>query len=262
LQQKSPESMKNSKPLLSHIPNLITSMHLLMGCLSIVLAFQGQLITASVCIFIAGILDFADGLAARLLKAGSEFGKLMDSLGDVVSFGVAPSVIMFQLLNQAILRGYTDVGVESTGLINFNTASLLEQVLTFSAFIIAVFSALRLAKFHLDTRQTTYFVGIPTPANAFLIASIPFVLRDYEMIGTILLKIYVLIPLVFILSFLLVSEIPMISLKFKNLTFRDNKSRYILLIIALILLAIFRISAYPIIFALYMIISLIDSPQK
>lgn len=253
--------MKNSKPLLSHIPNLITSTHLLMGCLSIVLAFQGQLITASVCIFIAGILDFADGLAARLLKAGSEFGKLMDSLGDVVSFGVAPSVIMFQLLNQAILR-YADISVESTGLLNFNTASLLEQVLTFSAFIIAVFSALRLAKFHLDTRQTTYFVGIPTPANAFLIASIPFVLRDYEMIGNILLKIYVLIPLIFILSFLLVSEIPMISLKFKNLTFRDNKSRYILLIIALILLAIFRISAYPIIFALYMIISLIDSPQK
>jgi CDP-diacylglycerol--serine O-phosphatidyltransferase len=233
-----------------------------MGCLSIVFTFQGRLIPAAVCIFIAGVLDFSDGLAARLLKAGSEYGKIMDSLADVVSFGVAPSVMMFQLLNHAILRGYGDVSTDLTGFLNFETASPLEILVSFSAFMIAVFSALRLAKFHTDKRQTNYFVGMPTPANAFLIASMPFVLRDYEAISNILLKIYILIPLIVILSFLLVSEIPMISLKFKNLTFRDNKSRYILLLVAILLLIFFRISAYPLIFGLYLITSLIDNPQR
>ena len=244
------------KSLLKHIPNLITSLHLLMGCLSIVYTFQGKLIVAAVFIFIAGVLDFADGLAARLLNAGSEFGKMLDSLADTVSFGVAPSFIMFQLLSQSLFGGYIGCGD------NLGAASFVEFLILTSAFVIAIFSVLRLAKFNLDERQTSYFVGVPTPANAFLIASLPFVLVDYELVSNFLLKIYVLVPMIFILSFLLVAEIPIISLKFKNLSFRDNRSRYILLIISLILLILLRVSAYPIIFLLYIIISLIDNPQK
>ncbi len=246
--------MKNSKSLVSFIPNFITSLHLLMGCLSIVFAFQDKLIVASVLIFIAGVLDFLDGLSARLLHAYSEFGKMLDSLGDVVSFGVAPSVIMFQLLNVAILRNNMDFNIESAG--------FFELLIPSSAFIIAIFSAYRLAKFNLDKRQGKFFIGIPTPANAFLIASLPFVLKDYEMVSDILLKIYILIPLIFILSFLLVSEIPIISLKFTNYTFRDNKSRFILLFVSLVLLVILKLSAYPFIFVFYLLISLIDNPQK
>ena len=246
--------MKNSKSLVSSIPNFITSLNLLMGCLSIVFAFQDKLIVASVLIFMAGVLDFLDGLFARLLKAYSPMGKELDSLADMISFGLAPSVIMFQLLNVAILRNNLDFNVESAG--------FLELLIPSSAFIIAIFSALRLAKFNLDKRQTKFFMGIPTPANAFLIASLPFVLKDYEMVSDILLKIYILVPLIFILSFLLVSEIPIISLKFTNYTFRDNKSRFILLVVSLVLLVILKISAYPFIFVFYLLISLIDNPLQ
>ena len=244
------------KSFLKHIPNLITSLHLMMGCLSIVYAFQGKLITASVFIFIAGVLDFADGFAARLLKAGSEFGKMLDSLCDAVSFGAAPSFIMFQLLSQTLFGGY--IGCAD----NMGSASFVELLILSSAFVIAVFSVLRLAKFNLDVRQGSYFVGVPTPANAFLIASLPFVLIKYELVSNLLLKTYVLVPMIFILSFLLVSEIPMIALKFKNLSFRDNWSRYLLLLISLVLLIFLKICAYPVIFLIYIIISIIDNPQK
>jgi CDP-diacylglycerol---serine O-phosphatidyltransferase len=245
--------MKNFKSLLSFIPNLITSVNLFFGCLSLVCAFNDNLLAASAFIFLAGLLDFCDGLTARLLDAYSEFGKMLDSLADMVSFGVAPSVILFQLINIALLHNY-----------NFNghNSGLLQLLISSLAFIIAIFSALRLAKFNLDKRQTAYFIGIPTPANAFLIASFPFVVGEYKIAGDILLKIYVLIPLIFILSFLLVSEIPMISLKFKNYTFHDNKARYILLFISLILLILFKIAAYPFIFLLYIILSLVNNPQK
>jgi CDP-diacylglycerol--serine O-phosphatidyltransferase len=249
--------MKYLKSLSKHIPNLITAMCLLMGCLSIVYAFQGRLMVAAVLIFIAGVFDFCDGLAARLLNAGSEFGKMLDSLADAVSFGVAPAAIMFQLLSQALYGSFM-----GSAEINIGMVSFLELLVLSSAFVIAIFSVLRLAKFNLDERQTHYFMGVPTPANAFLIASLPFVLMDYEFVGKLLLQIYVLVPLIFILSFLLVSEIPIISLKFKNLSFRDNRSRYILLVISLILLILLKISAYPIIFILYIVLSLVDSPQK
>jgi CDP-diacylglycerol--serine O-phosphatidyltransferase len=228
----------------------------MMGCLSIVCAFQGKLITASVFIFIAGVLDFADGFAARLLHAGSEFGKMLDSLCDAVSFGAAPSFIMFQLLSRTLFGGY--IGCAD----NIGAASFIELLILTSAFVIAVFSVLRLAKFNLDERQTSYFVGVPTPANAFLIASLPFVLAEYDVVASFLLRIYVLVPMIFILSFLLVAEIPMISLKFKNLSLHDNRSRYLLLLISLVLLIILKVSAYPVIFVIYIILSIVDSPKK
>jgi CDP-diacylglycerol---serine O-phosphatidyltransferase len=246
--------MINAQTIKSHIPNLITSINLFVGCLAIVFAFQDRVILASIFIFIAGILDFFDGVAARLLDAYSEMGKMLDSLADVVSFGVAPSAVLFNLLNVSIQR--TDPGF------NLATSSLTECLVPCSAFVIAIFSALRLAKFNIDDRQTVSFIGLPTPANAFLIASLPFVLKDNELMQGLLLKVYIIVPLIFILSFLLVSEIPMISLKFKNLSFRDNKSKYILLLSSAFLLIFFTISAIPIIFVLYLIISLIDNSQE
>jgi CDP-diacylglycerol---serine O-phosphatidyltransferase len=238
----------------SHIPNLITSLNLMVGCVSIVLAFQEKIILASIFIFVAGVLDFFDGVAARLLNAYSEIGKMLDSLADVVSFGVAPSAILFNLINVAIHPGYAGV--------DFRDSNWLEYLIPCSAFLIAVFSAFRLAKFNIDVRQTNSFIGLPTPANAFLIASLPFILKDSEFAQVFLLKIYFLLPLIVLLSFLLVSEIPMISLKFKNLTFRDNKPRYILLTASLLLLIFLNFLAVPIIFVLYLVISLVDSPQK
>jgi CDP-diacylglycerol---serine O-phosphatidyltransferase len=246
--------MRNNKSFTSHIPNLITTINLLLGCISVACALQDELILASLLIFAAGILDFLDGVAARLLHAYSEFGKMLDSLADAVSFGVAPSFILFELLNASVIRNSQEMTLSSMNWVHF--------LVSYTAFIIAVFSALRLAKFNIDERQTSSFIGLPTPANAFLIASIPIIINDNETLMNLVLRTYVLIPLIFILSFLLISEIPMISLKFKNLSFKDNKSRFILILASLLLLIFLKITAIPFIFVLYLSISLIDNPQK
>lgn len=240
--------MRNPNSITSNIPNFITSLNLFFGCMSIVLAFHDKLIWASVLIFAAGIFDFLDGLAARLLHAYSEFGKMLDSLADVVSFGVAPSSILFVILQKS--------GLETSEL--FSGTFLLSC----SAFLIAVFSGLRLAKFNIDERQSTSFIGLPTPANAFLIASFPLIQLHNEAFSKLLLNPYILIPVIVILSLLLTSEIPMISLKFKNLSFKDNKSRFVLIVASVILLIVLQITAVPFIFILYLLISVIDNPQK
>lgn len=224
-----------------HIPNAITCLNLLSGCLGIVFAFQGELVIAGYAILIAAIFDFLDGMLSRLLKAYSEIGKELDSLADMVSFGVLPSVIIYQLFLQSPQLGS------------------LSTWLNFSAFLIAIFSALRLAKFNIDVRQTENFIGLPTPANALLIASFPMIIDQ----GNFFLSSYILNPFfLFVFSLgmgiLLVTEIPLISLKFKSIRLSDNLLRYILLFSSLILLLIFKFAAVPIIIFLYFLISLIQ----
>lgn len=246
--------MKNKISFKSQIPNTITSANLLTGCISICLTFQDKIVLASIFIFIAGVLDFFDGVAARLLHAYSDIGKILDSLADVVSFGVAPSFILFRLLNISIHPAFSTFDLRAS--------SLLEYIVPCTAFLVAIFSAIRLAKFTIDDRQTVSFIGLPTPANAYLIASLPIILNDHSYLQGILLKPYILIPLVIILSLLLVSEIPMISLKFKNLTYKDNKPRFFLILSSLFLLIFMKVTAIPFIFILYILVSLIANPQK
>ena len=246
--------MRLLKGFASYVPNFITLLNLFMGCLSIVFAFHGKLTIAATLIFMAGVFDFFDGFAARALKAYSEMGKSLDSLADQVSFGLAPSVILYQIMIMAVTRqnpAYT-----------FENASLLEYIITFSAFLIAAFSALRLAKFNIDERQANSFIGVPTPANAFLIASFPFILTNSEVGKEILLTIYVLIPLIVFLSLLLTSEIPMLSLKIKNLKWEDNKALFVLLGTSLLLLIILKTLAIPFIFCTYLIISIANHYLK
>lgn len=246
--------MRLFKLIFTHIPNGITSLNVLSGCLSIACAFNNHLTTAAIFIFFAGIFDFFDGLSARMLKAYSEMGKSLDSLADVISFGVAPSVIMLQLLLISVRKEYPEIQLES--------ASFGILLIVYSSFIIAIFSAIRLAKFNTDPRQAESFIGVPTPANAFFIASLVFVIKDYSIFSEWLLNYRILIPLFIILSVLLVAEIPMIALKFKNLSVKDNKAQYLLVGIAIILISIFKLSAYPLIFITYLILSIIFNPQK
>ena len=224
-----------------HVPNFITCLNLFSGCVGIVFAFQGELVIAGYAILAAAILDFFDGMAARLLKAYSEIGKELDSLADVVSFGVLPSVIIYQLFLQSPQVGN------------------ISQYLNFSAFLIAIFSALRLAKFNIDERQAENFIGLPTPANALLIASLPMILAQ----GNWFFSAYILNPFfLFIfslgMSILLVTEIPLISLKFKNLKINDNLFRYILVVSGIVLILIFKFAAVPLIVFIYILLSLIQ----
>lgn len=224
-----------------HIPNALTCCNLLMGCLGIVFAFRGELTWSAYAIFIAAFFDFLDGMVARLLRAYSEIGKQLDSLADMVSFGVLPAVIIFQLL----LR------------------SQAQDPLSYLAFFIAVFSALRLAKFNIDERQSENFIGLPTPANALMIASLPLILQsgNAHFTGFILQPAF-LIGLVLVMCFLLVCELPLISLKFKSLSWRDNLYRYILIIGSLIFAGIFTFAAIPLILVLYIVLSVFYSRSK
>lgn len=228
-----------------HIPNFITCLNLFSGCLGIVFAFQGNLVFASYAIAIAAVFDFLDGMLARLLHAYSDIGKELDSLADMVSFGVLPAVIVYQLFLQAPQLDNISV------------------YLNYTAFIIAIFSALRLAKFNVDVRQAENFIGLPTPANALLIASLPLIIAE----GNPFLSSYIMNPFflfVFSLgmSMLLVTEIPLISLKFKNLKLADNLFRYILAFSAVLMVVLFKFVAVPIIIFLYFILSIIQFRSK
>ena len=224
-----------------HIPNFVTCLNLFSGCLGIVFAFQGNLTWASYAIVIAAILDFFDGMLARLLKAYSEIGKELDSLADVVSFGVLPSVIIYHLF---ALSPQPEFDV---------------TWLSLSAFVIAVFSALRLAKFNIDTRQSENFIGLPTPASALLIASFPLIIAESNTyFADFILNTWFLLIFSLTMSMLLVAEVPLISLKFKTLDLKENMLRYILVITSVLLLLFFKFEAVPMIIMVYFMISLVQ----
>lgn len=230
--------------MIRHLPNTITCLNLVSGCMGIVFAFNGDLHAASWAIIIAAILDFMDGMVARALNAYSAIGKELDSLADMVSFGVLPSVMVFHLFLQS--------GIDPS-----------MSWLKYLAFIIAVFSALRLAKFNIDTRQAEHFIGLPTPANAMVVASLPFIKGDYAQSAYFFDQPLLIAGMCLVLSFLLVSEIPLLSLKFKNLNMSQNLLRYILVFSSLILVAILKFAAVPIIIIVYFLVSFIHfRPQQ
>jgi CDP-diacylglycerol--serine O-phosphatidyltransferase len=246
--------MKNR--LKKHFPNAITCANLFSGCVGIVLAFKGELVAAAYAIFLSAIFDFFDGLASRVLKSFSGIGKELDSLADMVSFGVLPAVIMYQLF------------LEGTQI------DKVSSWLNFIAFLIPVFSALRLAKFNVDCRQAENFIGLPTPANAILIASFPIIIsHNNRYLAPYLSNPYILSCFILIMCSLLVVEMPMMSLKFKNRDFNENIYRYLLLLLSAILILFFKFAAVPVVILFYIVLSIIkfkfnnepiisSSPQK
>lgn len=223
-----------------HIPNIITLGNLLCGCLAILSIASQNLVLVSYFVGIALICDFFDGFVARLLKVSSNIGKDLDSLADMVTFGVVPGLVMFQLID--------------------NVVSVELAWLKYIAFIIPIFSAIRLAKFNNDTRQTTSFIGLPTPANSMVICSLPLV-REFnsELYSAFLENPYVLCLVSLILSLLLVAEIPLFALKFKNFSWADNKIKYIFLAFCLVFLIALKFTAIPLIVLLYILLSIVNN---
>lgn len=236
------------------IPNIITSFNLLCGCIAVIIAFEspGNMYYSAFLIGLASVFDFLDGMAARLLNAYSDIGKELDSLADLVSFGFAPAAIVFQLMKTALFPATTEL--------SFHTISILQMLLLLSPFFITVFSALRLAKFNIDTRQTESFIGLATPANAIFWGSFPVVLyyADWHFFADLCGKSYFLLLLICVTSFLLIGEIPMFSLKFKNLSFQNNHIRYIFLTLSLLLFIVLGLPSFLFIIILYILISLIN----
>lgn len=232
------------KRTLSFLPNLITLLNLSFGCVAIVFALQGWTLFAGYCIMLAAVFDFCDGLAARLLDAYSEVGKQLDSLADVVSFGVAPAAMLYKAMCIA-LEAKTAWDLDSLGW----------ELFAFIPFVIALFSALRLAKFNVDTRQSNLFLGLPTPANALFIASFLMYARYHTALDAYITPINISIAVV-LLSALLVVEIPMLALKFKGLTWHPNRQRYIFILLTVIIFVEVLLSAQEWMFAIVLIIPL------
>ena len=213
-----------------HIPNAITCLNLFSGCVAVHLAFNGYYAGAFYAILISAVFDFLDGMAARMLKAYSPMGKELDSLADMVSFGLAPGAIVFSLLTKATINEW----------------------LPYLGFIIPIFSGLRLAKFNIDERQTTSFLGMPTPANAMFWGGLAFSYSVYFIENS-----WLIIGLTILMSFLMVLEIPMFALKVKSLKWRNNQIQYLFILVCIAILFFFQLNAFPIIIAWYIILSLI-----
>lgn len=236
-----------------HIPNILTCGNLLCGLLGITLVLSSPIEHLGMPWLLylniaAGIFDFLDGLMARVLKVSSSIGKELDSLADMVSFGVLPGMILFQMMQQ-----------------NFVPSNSFEAFIQdnntyipYLAFLIPVFSALRLAKFNIDTRQSDSFIGVPTPANTLFIIGLAYIYIQENSVFAFLTNPISLVLLCLILSYMMVAELPLIALKFKNLSWLPNKMRYLLIISTIILFLIFSFTAIPIIIILYIILSLIE----
>lgn len=230
-----------------HIPNSITCCNLISGCIATGFAFAGNIKVALLLIIIGAVFDFFDGMLARLLNVSSPIGKELDSLADVITFGLAPSTIIFSQLHVMSYPTFLEP---------------LRDFLPYAAFIMAAFSALRLAKFNLDERQALGFIGLPTPANALFWGSL--LVGVGEKLETRPWALYFILAGVLISSWLLVSEIPMFALKFKHWSFKGNEVKYLFLITCCPLVVIFGISSFAIIIAWYVILSAIvkQSPTQ
>lgn len=239
-----------------HIPNAITTLNIICGCLAIANAFDDNTLYIScILIFLAAIFDFMDGMAARLLKVSHPLGEQLDSLADMISFGLAPGIILFQYTKH---------------LHSLNESIILTENpwLFYLALIIPIFSAFRLAKFNIDTRQTDGFLGLATPANAgffifvvlvYFFPDLPQVINTKNLVLPIISNPLIMLGLGVVFSFLLVSEIPMFSLKAKSLKWKGNELRFTFLGIFFLLLILLNITAFPIILLIYIIWSAIAS---
>ena len=248
---------------MKQIPNIFTLLNLVFGCLAIVVTLQNgisilyspdgnqfidipeKIWLASLFIGLAAAVDFLDGFVARMFNASSEMGKQLDSLADVVSFGVAPAMIMYQFLRRSYAND--ESGIDTSVLF------------LLPAFIIAAASAYRLAKFNLDNSQQYGFKGVPTPAVGLLIASFPLIYwhAEYDAIASLLLNKWVLYGIILVVSWLMVSNVPMMAMKFKNLSVKSNLSKIILIILSVIAALLLHWIAVPVIFIAYIILSLI-----
>jgi len=223
--------------MIRHLPNFLTCCNLLCGCFGIVFVLENRTVPAAYFVWAAGVFDFFDGFAARWLKASSPIGKELDSLADMVSFGLLPAIVMYKLIGA-------------------NTAM---DSLPYIGFSIAAFSALRLAIFNVDTRQTESFIGLNTPANTFFITALPLLPLN---ITSWLYQDWILVTITMVSSLLLVSPIEMFALKFKNFSWKENKLRFTFLILSVLLVITLKITAIPVIIILYIALSLADKAFK
>lgn len=239
-----------------HVPNLITILNLLSGAIAVIFAVQGNLVMAGLFVAAGIFFDFFDGLAARALDVKSELGLQLDSLADMVTSGVVPGIVMFQLLVLALPGDPVNAtDWQSTG----SWFSWDFPLLALFGLLVAAASGYRLAKFNIDDRQTDSFIGLPTPANALLILSLPLILafQPHPWAVTIILNEWFLISLTILSCYMLNAEIPLFALKFSDWSFKQNKLRYFFIAYCIIMVVLFQFIAIPLIIVSYVVLSLL-----
>ncbi|MCM2302908.1 MAG: CDP-alcohol phosphatidyltransferase family protein [Flavobacteriaceae bacterium] len=234
-----------------HIPNLFTFLNLSSGLIGILFVLENQLTAAAIMVLLGIFFDFFDGFFARILKVSSELGKQLDSLADLVTSGVVPGFIIFQLLKQSAASWGGNEVLNMLQVGNY---------LPFIGLIIPLASAYRLANFNIDERQTSSFVGLPTPANALLIVSIPLIMAysQNNEIVELIQRPFFLVTITIIGTLLLNAEIPLFALKFKNYQLKENMIKYIFILLIIVLVSWLQFIAIPIIIILYVVLSIIE----
>ncbi|WP_298533218.1 CDP-alcohol phosphatidyltransferase family protein [uncultured Algibacter sp.] len=234
-----------------HIPNILTLLNLLCGSIAVLFAVNSNFISAALFVFLGIFFDFFDGFAARKLEVQSELGLQLDSLADMVTSGLVPGIVMFKLL---------ELVVSDWGVVNLSSGYHLPFVPAFGL-IITLASAYRLAKFNVDNEQQTFFKGLPTPANALFILSLPLILefQNNDLINSIILNRWFLIGVAILSAYLLNSNIKLFALKFKDYGFKGNSTRYIFLLLCAVLLIVLKFAAIPVIIVLYILMSVLDN---
>ncbi len=227
-----------------HIPNTVTCCNLFCGCIAAYMAFQADYEKAILFIILGAVFDFFDGMLARLFNVSGPLGKELDSLADDITFGLAPSAIVFSLFKEV---HYPEFLLP------------VSEYVPYTAFIIAAFSALRLGKFNIDTRQSTSFIGLPTPANALFWGSLVVGAHDF-LVSDSFNAVYLFL-LVLLMSYLLVAEIPMFSLKFKSLAWNANKVSYIFLLVCIPMLVLLQLSGFAAIILWYIFLSVVTKKK-
>lgn len=241
-----------------HIPNILTLLNLLSGIIAVIFAVEGNLIGAGIFVILGIFFDFFDGFVARLLKVEGELGKQLDSLADMVTSGVVPGIVMFQLIRNSL----SDWTSES-----LLPSSLVEEgysYLPFIGLLITLASAYRLANFNIDARQSNSFIGVPTPANALFILSLPLILiySNNDFANDLIRDKWFLIVITLIGSYMMNANIPLFSLKFKDYSVRKNMVKYLFIISTVIFISLLQFVAIPIVIVLYVLLSLIDNKIK
>ncbi|SDS85018.1 CDP-alcohol phosphatidyltransferase family protein [Winogradskyella sediminis] len=245
-----------------HIPNIVTLLNLLSGSIAVIFAVNGNFIIAALFVFLGVFFDFFDGLLARKLNVQSPLGIQLDSLADLVTSGVVPGIVMFQLISEATNSPKLGMNSDSWNSV-FHWEAFKLPILPLIGLFITLASAYRLAKFNIDEDQQSYFKGLPVPANTLVILSLPLIIefQNNDIINAMIYNKWFLIGLTLLSCYLLNSNIKLFALKFKNWGFKDNAVRYIFILLSMVLLIVLHFAAIPLVIILYILLSLVTQSK-
>lgn len=240
-----------------HIPNLLTLGNLLCGTIATIFAIKSNFVGVAVLVILGIIFDFFDGFVARILGVQGELGKQLDSLADMVTSGVVPGMVMLQLLVSAL-------DVNLAGCFGIEPYASTDSILPYFGLLLTLGACYRLANFNIDTRQSDSFIGLPTPAMALFVISLPLILEfgEQQLFIDLIMNQYFLFAITIVLTFLMNAEIPLFALKFKTFGIKENSLKYIFLSLSILLLVILKFVAIPLIILMYVAFSVVNNLKK